>query len=111
MKKYLVTADTYTLPYGVQCHLFAICDSKEDAIKFVLDNPVHQIGEDSFDFFHNYEKGKVRGIYEYVGETTKSGFPKKTRVSERILSKEEYIVEQFITEFNGNPVCLCCYIE
>ena len=110
MKKYLVIAQTYN-GYGAEYHLFDVCDSKEDAIKFVLDNPVHQIGEDFFDFFSDYEKDKVRGIYEYVGETTKSGLPKKTRIGERILSKEEYAEEQFITEFNGNPICIGSYIE
>jgi hypothetical protein len=111
MKKYLVTANTYTLPYGVQYNLFAICDSKEEAIKFVMDNPVQQIGEDSFDFFRHYEKNKVRGIYEHTGETTKSGMPKKTRVGERILSKEEYVADKYITEFDGTPVCIGSYIE
>lgn len=111
MKKYLVTDNTYAFGYGVDYYLFAICDSKEDAIKFVMDNPIHQIGENSFDFFHNYEKDKVRGIYEYIGETTKSGMPMKTRVGEHIISKEEYVADLFITEFNGNPVCLCSYIE
>jgi hypothetical protein len=111
MKRYLVIADTCTLGYGVMYHLFAICNSKEEAIKFVMDNPVQQIGEDSFDFFRHYETGKVRGIYEHIGETTKSGMPKKTRVGERILSKEEYIADIFITEFDGNPICVGGYIE
>lgn len=111
MKKYLVIADTYTLPWGVEYHLFAICNSKKKAIKFVLDNPVHQIGEDYFDFFHNYEEGKIRGIYEHTGETTKSGLPKKTRVGEYILSKEEYVADMFIKEFNGNPIWVGSYIE
>jgi hypothetical protein len=111
MKRYLVIADTYAFGYGVMYHLFAICNSKEEAIKFVMDNPVQQIGENSYDFFRHYEKDKVRGIYEHIGETTKSGVPKKTRVGERILSKEEYIADRYITEFNGNPVCIGSYIE
>jgi hypothetical protein len=65
----------------------------------------------SFDFFRYYEKSKVIGIYEDRGETTKSGMPKKTYIGERILSKEEYVADRYIKEFDGNPVCIGSYIE
>lgn len=110
MKKYLVIAQTYN-GWGAEYHLFAICDSEEEAIKFVMDNPVQQIGEETFDFFNDYEKQKVRGIYEDRSEMSKPNFRMKIRISENIISKEEYVKEQFIIEFNNSPIYIGGYIE
>ena len=40
MAKYLIIADTYNRPYGCEYTLFGIFDSHEEAVKWILDNPV-----------------------------------------------------------------------
>lgn len=108
--KYLVIADTYQYGYGCEYSLFGIFDTRDEAIKWIIDNPVIVVDEpdlengydgEKFFFFHNYEEGKG---YFHLG-----------RNGERIykeMSKEEYVQRmRFIHEFNGEPMYIGGYQE
>ena len=66
MKKYLVIADTYDIGYGAEYYLFAIKDTEEEAIQWVLNHPtVHftrnelgELREYKFSFFKYYGKSE-----------------------------------------------------
>lgn len=96
MKKYLVIANTYNATYGVEYHLFAIKDTEEEAIQWVLNHPVvhvtrnnwGRIEEVEFSFFKNY--GKIK----------------------KNITKEEFVKELYIHEFTENtPMFIANYIE
>ena len=115
MTKFLVLADIATEAYSTENTLFGIFDSKEEAIQWILNNPLYERpnGWDEcqfFDFFEYYEEEKVIDIYEHRGEVTPFGRPRKTKIGERTLSKEEY-AEKYIKEFNGSPICVGWYQE
>ena len=109
MKKFIVTANTYSGGYGVEITLFGIFDTKEEAIKSILEEPVRHFtglyGEDSFDFFQYYEKYKTEKIFaeNEFGKTRKY-------VGDRTLSKEEW-AEKYIQEFTGEPLYIDGYVE
>lgn len=118
---FLVTADTYNGGYGLELTLFGVFPTKQEAIDFILKEPVKRFksglysnGEDcfdEFDFLKYYESEKTRYIYE------SQGAPKKLRpqapmipVGQRTIPKEEYVLK-YITEFDGTPVYLDGYVE
>lgn len=111
MEKYIVTADTYCGGYGTEITLFGIFDTENEALKFIMDNPVVKYkglysDEDSFDFFRFYEKCKTEKIYAEC-EPLKS----RRYVGERTLSKEEYALKHYIQKFNGTALYLGGYAE
>lgn len=96
MKKYLVIADTYDGGYGVEYHLFAICNTEKEAIQWVLNHPiVHftrniwgETREYNFSFFKYYDENKNN------------------------ITKEEFIKRCYISEFTENtPMFIGDYIE
>ena len=109
MKKYIVTANTYSGGYGVEVTLFGIFDTKEEAIKSILEEPVRNIkyiyGNYSFDFFKYYEKCKTEKIFA-ENENMKT----RKYVGERTLSKAEW-AEKYIQEFTGEPLYIDGYVE
>ena len=110
MHKFIVTANTYSGGYGVEVTLFGIFDTKEEAIKSILNEPVRHFnglyGEDTFDFFRYYEKCKVEKIF------AENEFAKTRKyVGERTLSKEEYAEKHYIQEFTGEPLYIDGYVE
>ena len=110
MKKYLVIADTYPHPYGVEYTLFGIFDTKEEAVKWIIEHPVIVMGdvmdetagdndEVFFDFFKFYEDGKgIRRIGRHGKETY------------RFITKENYVMH-YIREYNGGPMNIGGYQE
>jgi len=93
---YIVSANTYSGSYGLELTLFGIFNSKEEAVKWIIDHPKHKQkdmygDEEEFDFFKYFERYMELGIAN---------------------TKEEFIEKcKFITEFAGEPVCLDSYIE
>ena len=111
MAKYIITADTYQHGYGSEITFFGIFDSKEDAINWIVNNPIHKVNHETFDFFSLYDYYKTVNIYEEPKDLTSSGFrERRVKIGERTLSKEEY-AENFVNEFNGSPVYLGGYVE
>ena len=112
MTKYLVIANIYPYGYGTDSTLFGIFDTKEEAVQWILEHPVHETEyEETFDFFEFYEKDKIVSIYEHIGDTTNLTLrPRKTKIGERTLLKEEY-AERYIKEFDGSPLCVGFYAE
>lgn len=96
MKKYLVIADTYEAGYGVEYHLFAICDTEEEALQWILNHPV----------VHFTRKG-WSGIEEHA-----FSFLKYYDENKNHITKEEYIKRCYISEFTENtPMFIGDYIE
>lgn len=114
MTKYLVIADVSQEAYSTESTLFGIFDSKEEAIQWIINNPIHEIDSSlcdcPFNFFKWYENEKVVNIYEYVENDSSFLRARKTKIGERTLSKEEY-AEKYIKEFDGSPLCVGFYIE
>ena len=112
--QYLVTANTYDGGYGLELTLFGIFPTREAATKWILEHPMVEWsnGKDhygqpclySFNFLQYYDKYAVKKIYE------EDASGRMTCVGQRTQSKEEY-VQQYIAEFNGNPILLDCYVE
>ena len=112
--QYLVTANTYDGGYGLELTLFGIFPTRDDATKWILEHPtVEWLGEKdhygqacsySFNFLQYYDKYAVKKIYE------EDANGRMTYVGQRTQSKEEY-VQQYISEFSGNPILLDCYVE
>ena len=112
--KYLVIADTYQRAYGCEYTLFGIFDTKEEAVKWILDNPVVCIAApdeeegyegEYFNFFEHYDEERG-GIFR-CGHRTQFGdgfIP---------MTKEEYILgrTRFISLFNGEPMYIGGYQE
>ena len=102
--KYLVIADLSKIAYSINNFLFGIFDTKEEAIQWIIDNPSHETSDGNFNFFEFYEGNKTVNIYEEIGEHG-SLRPRRTKVGERIMSKEEY-AEMYIREFDGSPLSI-----
>ena len=106
MAKYLVIADTYQYGYGCEYTLFGIFDSREEALKWILENPRVCIAasesdeedkyEEYFDFFKDYDEERG-GIYRYRRSLKGNEFIPMT--------KEEYILGECrsIHDFRGDP--------
>lgn len=112
MTKFLVIADISMQSYSTESTLFGIFDSKEEAVQWIINNPVHKIDSPlcgTFNFFEWYEDEKQVEIFE--ARPSANGFrPRKVAVGMRILSKEEY-AEKYIKEFDGSPLCVGFYAE
>lgn len=113
MTKYLVIADVSMQSYSTESTLFGIFDSKEEAVQWIINNPVHEINSSlcycPFDFFEEYEDEKEIKIYE--SRPSANGFrPLKVAMGTRTLSKEEY-AEKYIKTFDGSPLCVGFYAE
>ena len=112
MTKYLVIADVSQHSYGTENILFGIFSTKEEAAKWIIDNPTHELNSylcDTFNFFEWYEDEKEVTIYE--SRPSVNGLrPRKIAIGIRTLSKEEY-AEKYIKEFDGSPLCVGSYAE
>ena len=96
MKKYLVIADTYDASYGVEYHLFAICDTEKEAIQWILNHPI----------VHFTRKG-WNGPEEHA-----FSFLKYYDENKNNITKEEYIKRYFISKFTEDtPMFIGDYIE
>ena len=119
---FLVLADTYDQPYGMEMTLFGIFKTREEATSFILDKPVKTwvegVYEDGspayaeFNFLEGYEP--KRPIYAPVQRTPDGQLPRR-RTDQQIVGykdipKEEY-VQRFITEFDGKPIAIAGYAE
>lgn len=102
--KYLVIADLSKIAYSINNFLFGIFDTKEEAVQWIINNPSHETSDGDFNFFEFYEGNKIINIYEEIGEHG-SLRPRRTKVGERIMSKEEY-AEMYIKEFDGSPLSI-----
>ena len=107
--KYLVIADLSKVAYSINNFLFGIFDTKEEAVQWIINNSSHEIDDDCFDFFESYEDNKTINIYEEINESA-SLRPRRTKISKRIISKEEY-AEQYVLEFDGSPLSIGWYAE
>ena len=123
MKKYLVIADTYQFGYGCEYTLFGIFDTKNEAMKWILEHPVvirhftdmagTEYEEEFFDFFRDYEAIREIHINPTTGQQVHvrrreelANYPIKTIE----ITKEEYAVK-FIHEFDGDPMYIGGYQE
>lgn len=102
--KYLVIADLSKIAYSINNFLFGIFDTKEEAIQWIVNNSSHETSDGDFNFFEFYEANKIINIYEEIGEHG-SLRPRRIKVGERIMSKEEY-AEMYIREFDGSPLSI-----
>ena len=110
MTKYIVVADTYNLGYGSEFYLFSIFNTKEEAIKWIINNPEHSIPDSydpdtqiSFNFFDNYHVDMKERVFKEING-------KYVHVEDRPVTIEMYC-EKFIKEFNGTPIYVGGYIE
>lgn len=103
MEKYIVVADTYPRTYGCELTLFAICDTEEEAVRWIMEHPtIYEDHDPLFAFFEGYdeERGGVqdyrRGEHRFVP-----------------MTKEKFILKRrhFIHKFDGTPECLGGYEE
>ena len=108
MKKYLVIANTYQGGYGCEYTLFGVFDTKEDAVKWIIDHPVVTIheadgiyNEEKFYFFSGFEEGVGRYYIGRNGEKIVYGTPR---------TKEEH-ASLYVDEFDGHPMCIGGYRE
>ena len=112
MTKYLIIADVSQHPYSTENILFEIFSTKEEAVKWIIDNPTHELNSylcDTFDFFEWYEDEKQVEVFE--SRPSVNGLrPRRTVIGIRTLSKEEY-AEKYIKEFDGSPLCVGSYAE
>ena len=103
--KYLVIADLSKIAYSINNFLFGIFDTKEEVVQWIINNPSHETSDGDFNFFEFYEDNKIVNIYEETGEFTPMLRPRRTKVGERIMSKEEY-AEMYVKEFDGSPLSI-----
>lgn len=113
MTKYLVIANVSQSAYSLESTLFGIFNSKEEAVQWIINNPIHKIDSSlcyrPFDFFEWYEDEKEVKIYE--SRPSANGLrPRKVAMGTRTLSKEEY-AEKYIKTFDGSPLCVGSYAE
>lgn len=113
MAKYLVIADTYNRPYGREYTLFGIFDSQEEAVKWIIDNPVVYTAApdeeegyegETFNFFETYDE-------EHGGVLRTN---RRSMWGEQYIqmTKEEYIgCRGYIHLFNGEPMYIGGYCE
>jgi hypothetical protein len=110
--KYLVIANTTQESYSTEETLFGIFDSKEEAVQWIVNNPIHELNTNlcnTFDFFEWYEDEKEVEIYE-TRPSVNGLRPRKITIGVRTLSKEEY-AEKYVKEFDGSPLCVGYYAE
>lgn len=99
--KYLIIANIASQNYAIDNMLFGIFDHKEEAIQYIIDNPVYSFNEfETFDFFENYSENKYFEVFDRDQDTF---FRFK-------LTKEQY-AERYIQEFNNSPISVGCYYE
>ena len=103
--KYLVIADLSKIAYSINNFLFGIFDTKEEAIQWIVNNPSHETSDGNFNFFEFYEDNKIVNIYEERKECA-SLRPRRIKIGERIMSKEEYAELMYIREFDGSPLSI-----
>ena len=113
--QYLITANTYDGGYGLELTLFGIFPTRGDATKWILEHPVVEwfgpkdhYGQQrlySYNFLEFYSKHSMQKVYE---EDPVTG--RMVQVGMRKFSQEEY-VQQYISEFNGEPILLGMYAE
>lgn len=104
--KYLVIADLSKVAYSTNNFLFGIFDTKEEAVQWIVNNPSHETSYgDDFNFFEFYEDSKIVNIYEERGSEHGPLRPRKIKVGERVMSKEEY-AEMYIRKFDGSPLSI-----
>ena len=112
MTKYLVIADVSQHSYSTENILFGIFSTKEEAVQWIINNPIHELNSylcGTFDFFEWYENDKQVEIVER--QPSVNGLrPRSTVVGMRTLSKEEY-AEKYIKEFDGSPLCVGSYAK
>jgi hypothetical protein len=112
MTKYLVIADVSKQSYSIETTLFGIFDSKEEAVQWIINNPIHEINSylcDTFNFFEWYEDEKQVEIFESK-HSVNDLRPRRISIGMRTLSKEEY-AEKYVKEFDGSPLCVGYYAE
>lgn len=107
MTRYIVTADIYT-GFGCEIYFFDVFNSQEEAVKWIINNPIHEIDGTPFDFFRDYERYKVVDIYEESGPRTPRGASCRLKTGSRIKSKEEY-ARKFVQPLLGAPIFLGGY--
>ena len=109
MTQYIVTADTYT-GFGCEIYFFGVFNTQEEAINWIINNPIQEIDGNPFDFFREYENFKEVDIYEESGLKNPQGLRmRRLKVGERIMPKEEY-AEKFIHPIVlGKPIFLGGY--
>lgn len=109
MEKYIVAANTYSGGYGCELTLFAICDTKEEAVKWIIEHPTMHVPtsyyedhDQLFAFFEGYDEERG-GVEDYL------------RGGRRFvpMTKEEFILKRrnYIHKFDGTPQCLGGYAE
>lgn len=89
MSKFLVLTDTSEEQYSIESTLFAITDTKEDAIKWIREHQKVKLPwkKKKFDF-------------------------KKQCWTEKMWKDDEELFKYFVTEFkDGEPDILACYFE
>lgn len=103
MKKYIVSADTYNDGYGIDVTLFGIFDTKEQALQWIMTNPVQTVktvysdgSTFEFDFFKYYNIDKRH---------------RESRGKNMDESMEQYATRTYIREFDGSPIELGAYYE
>jgi hypothetical protein len=123
MKKYLVIADTYPFGYGCEYNLFGVFDTRDEAVKWILEHPIvkkhftdiagTEYEEEFFDFFKGYEAVREIHINPATGQQVRvrrreelANYPIKTIE----ITKGEY-VSKYIHEFNGEPMYIGGYQE
>lgn len=107
MTRYIVTADVYT-GFGCEIYFFDVFNSHEEAINWIMKNPVHEIDGTVFDFFREYDNYKHVDIYEESGPKTPRGASCRLKTGSRIKSKEEY-AQKFVQPILGAPIFLGGY--
>ena len=112
MTKFLVITDVSQHSYSTENVLFGIFNSKEEAVQWIINNPIHELNSyfcGTFNFFEWYEDEKQVEVFE--SRPSVNGIRSHTvAVGTRTLSKEEY-VEKYIKEFDGSPLCVGFYAE
>lgn len=96
MKKYLVIADTYDDAYGVEYHLFAIKDTEEEAIQWIINHPIVHVTRNNWGRIEEIEFS----FFKYYGKSKKN------------ITKEEFVKELYVYEFiKDTPMFIANYIE
>jgi len=100
--KHLVIANTFKGTYGIELTLFGIFDTKEEAIKFIMEHPIISLGKEfiGYDVEDNeiYEE-HIFNFFEYYRPTKFNS------------TKENYACRRYIKVFDNNPICIGGYEE
>lgn len=96
MKKYLVIADTYNASYSCEYHLFAIKDTEEEAVQWILNHPIIHVTRNNWGRLEEVEFS----FFKYYGKIRKN------------TTKEEFVKELYVHEFTEDtPMFIGSYIE